>query len=120
MPITDRVDTSLRIAFSIYRGVVTVEEIRAARPELLRHPGFEPSFRQLADNREITHLDLRADDLQELAAASAFGQDSCRAFVVSKPAHFGMARQFEMWQHRTGKLRIFRDMEEARRWLGLE
>lgn len=121
MPVTHRIDKSLRVVFSTLDGVVTADEIRDANRGLLEDPGFESSFEQLADHRGITELRLTSNDVQQLAATSPFGEGSRRAFVVGdSPDHFGMARQFEMWQSRIAEVTVFRSMVKARRWLGLE
>ena len=120
MPVNHRIDESLGIVFTTYWGVVTVEEIRAARPELLGHPGFEASVGQLADCREVTELQLSADDIRSLADFVSSKGGGRRAIVVSTNLVFGMSRMYELWLAEGDGVQVFRDLAEARAWLGLD
>ena len=82
MPVTHRIEASLRVVFSTFHGVVTADEIRIANQGLLDAPAFESSFRQLLDHKKATELDLTAEEIQTLAGISPFGEGSRRAFLV--------------------------------------
>ena len=114
------IDPQRRIVFSTTHGVGSAREFMAHQQQLRDDPLFAPDFHQLYDLRNLENHDATTTDLQRLAAQSAFGAGSRRAFVVSKDVHFGMVRMFELMREGGDHIMVFRDMAEARRWLGLD
>ena len=59
--------------------------------------------------------------LRDLALQSPFGPGSRRAIVVDADVVFGVSRMYEVFAHEMGpEIQIFRDMDAARAWLGLD
>jgi hypothetical protein len=120
VPVSYRIDREGRTVFTKASGVVTDADVLEFQKRLGDDPDFETDFRQLADCRAIEEIALTRGGVEEASSRSPFGAGSLRAFVVSGDAAFGMARMFENLRHRArDEVRVFRDVEEARRWLGL-
>ncbi len=121
MPVSHRIDREHRIVFTEASGVVTDSDLIECQKQLRDDPEFEPDFRQLADCRAIDEVGVTREGVEEASSRSPFSQGSLRAIVVSSDAAFGMARMFENLRHEArDEIRVFREAEKARRWLGLE
>ncbi len=120
MPADYVIDTQRRTVFSSATGISNTAEIMEHQRKLLADPAFVPDFNQLFDLRDLQSHTATTSDLQLMAQQEVFGPGSRRAIVVSKDVHYGMARMFEMMRQGPEKIAVFRDIDEARRWLGLE
>ncbi len=121
MPVSYRIDRERRIVFSEASGVLTDSDLIEFQKRLRDDPEFEPDLRQLADCRAIDEIGVTSQGVEEASSRSPFSQGSLRAIVVSSDEAFGMARMFENLRHEArDEIRVFREAEEARRWLGLE
>ena len=94
--------------------------VRTHLEALHAHPGVEPDFDQLLDAREVTKVELSGACLREVATDTVFGEGSLRVFVTGSEVGFGMARMYQMLRDESpDEIRIFRNIDEARAWLGL-
>jgi hypothetical protein len=81
---------------------------------------FAPDLRQIIDLRRVTDFDLTCAAVERLAELSPFGCGARRAFVVSTPVIYGLARMFENLRARRGDtFLVSRDMDEVLDWLDL-
>lgn len=120
MPVTFRIDKTLHIVFTRAEGVLTALEISDHQQALLQDPDFDPSFDQLIDGTEITAVGISTAEIRRLASTKMFGEGSRRAFVVPRPAIYGVFRMAQILRDaEPDSNKIFRDMEEAKKWLGL-
>ena len=122
MPIISQIDSSLGVVFSTFQGVVTKEDILAQVEMFRTDPAFQPSFNHLVDTRGTTRYDLSAKDIRAVYSHSAFDEKSRRAMVADEDYIFGMHRMYQTLREaheNPGQVQVFRDMIEARRWLGL-
>ena len=56
-----------------------------------------------------------------VALCSAFDEKARRAIVTEQDIIFGMSRMYEtIRDSKSGQVRVYRDMEEALHWLGLD
>lgn len=120
MPISYRVDTSLRLVFSRAWGVVTDGEMLSHSLALRADPRFEPDFKHWLDAGAVTDLQLTSEVVRRLAAQTPFGPGSRRAVVASADFVFGMSRMFQLLRDDTpGQLSVFRDPASAHAFLEL-
>jgi hypothetical protein len=121
MPATYVIDEARRLVLSEASGVLTAAEMFDHQQCLCADPAFQPDFQQLFDFTKVIETKTSIEDVRRLAAESPFRAGARRAFVVARPVCYGLARMFQMLteKHKT-ETEIFGDMEEARRWLGLE
>ena len=122
MPATYRIDRSLRMVFSRALGVVTEAEILDHRRRLGKDPDFHPGFSQLVDLREVSEVAISIADMRVIASrTNLFSEESRRAMVAQKDVVFGMARMYQMLREEgPEEIMVFREMPEARQWLGLD
>ena len=121
MPVISQVDSSLGVVFSTMQGVVTAEDIWSQVERLNTDPAFQPSFDHLVDMRGTTRFDVSEKGMHFVSSHSVFNEKSRRAIVAEKDLDFGMARMYEMLREtKPDQIKVFRDMAEARRWLGLD
>jgi hypothetical protein len=114
------IDVANRLVVSRVWGVVAAETFIAHARGLAADSRFEPSFRQIADLREIARAELSAEDVRQIAEANPFGPGARRAVVVGADVIFGLARMYEQLADQSpDQFRVFRDYDEAVRWLGL-
>ncbi len=123
MPINSQIDRSLGVVFTTFQGVVTKEDAVALVERLRTDPAFQPSFNQLVDTRGATRYDLSANDIRTVYSNSAFDEKSRRAMVADEDYIFGLHRMYQTLREtheKPDQIMVFRDMAEARRWLGLD
>ena len=120
MPIEYRIEVPLRTLFTRVFGVFTDADARGLVEDLRSDPDFDSSLNQLFDARGVTSLELSGTCVREIAAVRMLGEGSRRAFVVGSDVAFGMARMFEMLRDDAlDQIRVFKNIEDARAWLGL-
>jgi hypothetical protein len=123
MPSEYEIDPAHRLVRVRAWGVLTHAEVTATRVGFISDPAFRPDFSQIYDAREVTSASMTGDEIRDLASYSAFDRTSRRAFVVSTTAAYGVARMMSIQREATGgeeQIRVFRSVEDANKWLGLE
>ena len=123
MPVISQIDSSLGVVFSTCQDVVTHKDILAQVERFKTDPAFQPSFNHLVDMRGATRFDISSEGIRLVSMHSAFNEKSHRAIVAPKDEIFGMARMYQLfreWYEKPDQVRVFRTMEAARRWLGLD
>ena len=64
---------------------------------------------------------MSASDVKVISDAQIFDQKGRRAIVTARDIDFGMSRMYmTLLNSEPDGVRVFRDMAEARQWLGLE
>ena len=121
MPASYRIDLERRIILSTASGTLTDEDLRSHQRDVLADPHFESTLNQLWDLREVVQIETSNATLGELARARSYAAETKRALVAPRDVQFGMARMFQILHDQAPEdLRVFRNLEEARDWLGLE
>ena len=121
MPASYQIDKSLGLIITKGQGVLTGQDIRTHRQRLLDDSNFDPSYNQIIDLRDVVKFAVAAAEMSGIATDSIFNEKSRRAIVAEKDVNFGMARMYEMYgEADPSQVIVFRDMAEARRWLGLD
>ena len=120
MGIEYRIEKSIRTMFGKVDGVITYELITDYQDSIRDDPDFERGYNHLLDMRGIERNDVTADQTRMLAYRNPFGPDARRAIVVADDATYGRGRMFMAHANLDeDRVMVFRDMVEARRWLGL-
>ena len=125
MSITVRDVEAEGVRYSVMSGNITgADLIEAYRPR----PGArgDAPARGLVDMREVRTLDVTSSAIWELTQLLVRADPSAKparvAIVARADFTFGMARMFEALAESAGvktQYHVFRDMAEARAWLGL-
>jgi hypothetical protein len=114
-----KVDAAARVVLLTVSGLLGDAELMALSDVLAKNPEVTPDFSILidlrqADGKTVTSAGVRALSTQPMVLSPA----SRRAVVVPSDLGFGMARMYEMLREgRGGGMRVFRDYDEARRWV---
>jgi hypothetical protein len=115
-----RIDRALKIIFNTYSGVLTDEDLYTHQREMLADPSFSADFSQLSNYLDVTQVQVSTPAIHSLAASRSFRPGVRRAIVVSSELSYGLSRMFQMLHEESGEnTEVFRDLSEARRWLGL-
>ena len=121
MPGAFEIDTANEIVFGHVTGNLVEAELFTLQDALRSDPAFKPHFRQLIDFTAVTEADVSTEAVRRLAIGNPFGPGARRAFVAPLPLVFGLARMFEMLiEQGRDEVQVFRELPEARRWLGLD
>jgi hypothetical protein len=113
------VDPSNRVVVTICSGRVTLEDVRANCQGIKANPEFRPDFRQFIDLSKASELNLRYQDLNQLAEVhDPFSDDAKRALLGPTTLSFGIGRMYGTILNRPG-FQVFRSQPEALAWLGL-
>lgn len=119
MPASYRIDPARRLVLTHSWGVLMDQDVRDVYASIRQDPGFEPTFQQLCDLRDVTGISASVDTLRDLARSHIFAAGTKRAFVVARDVDYGMARLFQAYVAEGVVLEVFRDIEKAEAWLGL-
>jgi hypothetical protein len=122
MPITFRIDKESGIVYTTINGRTNTDEIVESLENLLNNPDFKPGLNGIADLRN-SEMDTFSADVKRIAGLMIEYRNkigpSKTAVVISKDVTFGMTRVFQAFSEQSSiETAIFRDMEEALRWLG--
>jgi len=121
MPYDYHIDAARRVVFTRFHGVVTDDDLAEHVNRLRNDPTFDPSFSQLTDGNGATKVDVTSDAIRRLVESNPFSKNAKRAGVASRDVAFGLLRMYELLaDSRCGEFRVFRDVNEARAWLGLD
>jgi hypothetical protein len=121
MPVDYRIDKENSVVFTTASGKVTAEEILTGRSHMADDPGFSPNMKQLVDMVGVSEVAITTKDLRGVAACDPFGTGAKRALVGDRDVTFGMLRMYEVLSDRQDiSVMVFRDIEEACEWLGID
>jgi hypothetical protein len=101
-------------------GVITGEELSEHQKRLLADPEFNPAYRQLWHGGAAT--DVRTNFATMSRLSYSYEEGARRAIYAPTDLGFGMARMFEILRSddHSGGLRVFKDLDEALAWIGLD
>jgi len=121
MPVSYLIDQARGVVFSRAWGVVTDEEVLAHAKVLRADARLIPALRQVADFRHVTKLGVTSEGVRRVARNNPFGPDARRSFVAPLDETVGMLRMFGIYMDAdTSQFRIFRTLEPAMEWVGLD
>jgi hypothetical protein len=119
MPATVQIDPENKVIFLTVSGTLADAEMLALQATMSNDPRFQPHFCRLADMRGVDKVELTVDGIRKLAERDIFGSGARRAIVAGQGLIYGFSRMFEMLA-KAEETRIFSDINEARKWLGLD
>ena len=120
MPYSYRIDEAGKIAYLLGEGPADLESSLELIRTLSADPRFGPGFSVLADCRKIEHIASRKETfaLASQIAQQRMLRDHPVAVVVEGILLFGVTNMVCTLANLKGaRLRAFRDLEAARRWL---
>ncbi len=124
MPVSFTIDRTNDVVLRTARGEITAEQLAQNFEEVLAHPDFHAGIKSLTDARELDHH-LEVEDMRDIAKTIARYRDRIAggraAVVVSIAVSYGLMRALQAYADQSPiDIRIFYDVDEARRWLGIE
>ncbi len=121
MPVTYHIDKINKTVFVNATGEFTAEDFRIHKRGLADDPDFDPHYGVLFDLRSITEFRISSAEIRGFSEGSIFHKRARRAYLVPADEVHGMIRMFSsLSDFESDVIQIFRDMAEARRWLGLD
>ena len=124
MPLTYHIDKEQSLIITTAVGVLTDEDVLLHKTQLLKDPDFRPGLRELSDIRSIDRLAVTPIGIKNMVEHDRHHAEQVEqhrlAIVASEDAVFGMGRMYQMMAEPvTESVRIFRDIDEAKAWLGV-
>ena len=121
MPASYLIDQERGVVFSRGWGVLTDEEILAHAKVLRADARLTPGLRQVADFRDVTTLGVTSEGVRRAAKNNPWGPDARRSMIAPLDETLGMLRMFGIYLNAdTSQFRIFRSLEPAMEWVGLD
>jgi hypothetical protein len=121
MPASYRIDIDRRIILSTGTGKLTDDDLREHQRAVLADPDFDPTLNQLWDLQQVETLDISNAALRDLASSRSYAAGTKRAVVAPRDVLYGTARMFQTLHDEAPEdVRVFRDADEAKAWLGIE
>ncbi len=123
MPYILKSDDALGCIFIRWSGTFSSEEGAAHYREIAGYESFQKGAHLFHDTR-LVDVDVPTSEVRKVATApsSKVDPDVVRkvAILASSDLGFGMMRMLAVMRERPGLvLNVFRDLEEAKAWLGL-
>jgi hypothetical protein len=101
-------------------GVLSTADLQDSTSRLMADARFDSGYRSLVDLREVAGVSADMEALAQTAAVPLFAEGVRRAIVASSDVAFGVARMYAAFAARTGgDVQVFRELEDAKEWLGL-
>jgi len=118
MAITYEVDASLGVVFARWTGVITAQDVASYLTALMSDEKARTCGRSLADVREC-EIRIAGPVLAGLmrSAVRPILAGWTAAVLVSKPAQYGAARQFQVLTEKFMRTAVFTDEAAAREWI---
>jgi hypothetical protein len=130
MPIEYTIDVARGLIHTRGWDYIGDKEYRAYIANLFADPAVRPGMKQLTDWRAVTQVDVSAETMRATAeTVRAFVERQHHqpnftnyrlAIVVAQTVVYGMARMYQILsEEHDPHIGVFRDIDEARAWLGL-
>lgn len=126
MAIRIKVDPAARVRHAILEGTVGDDELVDTYAAVLADPDFDPTLNDLVDARGVRKIDVTPAGVRRLAdlvqQVDRLLLPTKIAVVAADDVAYETARMYELMRAGQGapaEHRVFRDMTEAQRWLGL-
>lgn len=111
------IDSARRVVIATFGERLTVANIQGYVENLRAHPGFDPSFSEIADLRDVKELPLEGSDFLKLAdQVDPFSFESKRAFVAQTSVQTHAARMHKILRSQRN-FEIFQTLEDAEAWI---
>ena len=123
MSVNTKFDKINNIIINTVNGDFTVNEFIDTFTKMLSNPDFSPGMNALWDFRNASLSSLSSNDLEKMIIfmernIPQRGIDYKLAGVVSKDVDYGISRMFDAYAENLPlKKRVFRDYDEAIKWL---
>lgn len=120
MHLTYSIDNNLQIVSLKYTGNPDFSEWASVMRSVFDDPSFEPGFSFILDRRLVTTAPTTGYIKRVVAFVESHPAElgKCRtAVVVGEIASYGMGRMSQGYLGDAHETEIFKDLEEAKRWL---
>jgi len=118
MPFAYTIDASRRLVVTRNTGVLTDADVTEIRAQFAVDPGFDPTYTQLSDLRDLTDITLSSRMINEIGKNSVFRPSRRRAYIATTPLQYGMARMLASLADAHGQtVHVFRSMGAAEIWM---
>lgn len=119
-------DSAARVRHAVLEGTIDDDELVSTYAAVLADPDFDPTLNDLVDARGVRRVDVTPVGVRRLAdlvqQIDRLALPTRVAVVAPDDVAYDTARMYEalrIGQHAPAEHRVFRDMAEARSWLGL-
>ena len=124
MPISYRIDSRCNLVLTTADGVLTDDDVLDHKRKLTADPNFKAGMCEITDIRDVTEFRVTVEGVNKMVAtdsANASGLAEYKLAIIAKQdVVFGMARMYQtLTEGNVPNVRVFRDHEEAARWLGI-
>jgi hypothetical protein len=120
MPASYEIHPSSRLVISRAWGILSTAEVAEHYRAIAADPAFDPSFSQLADLRQVEHVDMSSPSVRREALEIVFSSRSLRAFVARTDEQTVVAKLYGLYgRYVRQNIQVFPNVREAERWLGL-
>ena len=117
MGIEFKIDPDAGVIYVKVLGTIVVKEVEAVRAQWQSHPDFRTGLDMIYDFRE-GFAKLTGEEAHRLAQYFKTARPVRRLAIVAVEA-FAWGRIYQGWTGDDVNLKVFKDMQSAREWLGL-
>src|SRR5436309_9304705 len=115
------IDSASRTVLVMFSGRSSMEETLHFRRLLASDARFSNDFNELVDLQEFSGSESGYQEISARAAESdPFSPGARRAIFAPSDIAFGMARMYIATRRAEDTIALYRDLESARKWLGID
>ncbi len=121
MPISYRVDAARKVVYTTIEGEITDEQLVRHFRTIGKDPEIDRSFVELVYADPTSVAGVTSSGIRDLAYGFRVSPIERTAFVAVRDTTFGLARMYELLAADSPvEIRVFRELAEAKSWLGIE
>ena len=121
MPASYSIDVARGLILTRCEGVLTDADVLGLKRDLHADPAFDPALKELTDLTAVTDLRVSSKGVASFSGFDRDVGDGHRiAMVVSEAVVFGMARMYQQVTVDGDRVGVFRSLEPALDFLGIE
>lgn len=125
MPISYEINKEEELIYTTASGSLDDADIAGFKQKLLSDPDYSPGMKELSDLRAVDEFRVTIAGISRFAGMDEESVEMVKehrlAIVATEDVIFGMARMYQLQTEKAKpNVQIFRDLQPAREWLGLE
>jgi hypothetical protein len=121
MPAHYVIDLENRIVLTIFRGILTLEDVMKQRERLNHDPAFNPEFSEVVDFNAVSEFEMDYAAFGSILEVDPFSITSKHALVVdSLNSVYGVAGMYRVMRSYEIRVKIFKTIQETVKWLAEE
>lgn len=125
MPVKYVINHSEGVVYTTAYGKLTDEDLVDFKLALQNDPEFIPGMKELSDLRSVEQFEVTSIGVRKFVLMDKINAEKSKehilAIIAPEDSVYGTARMYQMMtEENNPNINIFRNIDEARKWLGIK